>query len=138
MKVTLKRLNDSYHMEAVNETGCTIQMDGTESIGGQNLGATPMQVVLMALAGCTSIDVISILKKMKQEVTDYRVEVDADKPADVVPSLFTEIRLKYVLSGPALEDAKVKRAIELSAEKYCSVSKILEHTARIKWSYEII
>lgn len=137
MKITLKRLNDNYHMEAENEDGNTIQMDGSPAIGGENLGARPMQVLLMSLAGCSSIDVISILKKMKQEVTDYHVEVDAEREADVVPSLFTNIHLKYTLKGHNLEESKVRRAIELSADKYCSVSKILEPTAKITWSYEI-
>lgn len=137
MRITLKRLNDSYHMEAQNEHGNTIQMDGSPAIGGENLGARPMQVLLMSLAGCTSIDIISILKKMKQEVADYHVEVDAKREADVVPSLFTNIHIKYILKGNDLEESKVRRAIELSADKYCSVSKILEPTAKITWSYEI-
>lgn len=136
MKVTLKRLNSDYHMEAKNESENVIEMDGSPKIGGQNLGARPMEVLLMSLAGCSSIDVISILKKMKQEVTDYHVEVEADREADVVPSLFTKIHMKYILKGTLNED-KVKRAIQLSAEKYCSVSKILEPTAEITWSYEL-
>jgi putative redox protein len=137
MKITLKRLNDKYHMEARNESGNTIQMDGSPSIGGENLGARPMEVVLMSLAGCSSIDVISILKKMKQEVTDYEVEVTAEREADVVPSLFTKIHLKFIVKGHELEEEKVRRAIQLSAEKYCSVSKILEPTADISWSLEL-
>lgn len=137
MKITLKRLNSNYHMQATNESGNTIEMDGSPAIGGENLGARPMEVVLMSLAGCSSIDVISILKKMKQEVTDYHVEVDAEREADVVPSLFTNIHLKYTLKGRNLEESKVRRAIELSVDKYCSVSKILEPTAKITWSYEI-
>lgn len=136
MKVTLKRLNRDYHMEAKNESENVIEMDGSPKIGGQNLGARPMEVLLMSLAGCSSIDVISILKKMKQEVTDYHVEVEADREADVVPSLFTKIHMKYILKG-TLNEEKVKRAIQLSAEKYCSVSKILEPTAEITWSYEL-
>jgi putative redox protein len=137
MRITLKRLNDSYHMQAQNEDGNTIQMDGSPAIGGENLGARPMQVLLMSLAGCTSIDVISILKKMKQEVDDYHVEVDAERETDVVPSLFTNIHIKYILKGNDLDESKVRRAIELSADKYCSVSKILEPTTKITWSYEI-
>jgi len=136
MKVTLKRLNDDYHMEATNETGNSIHMDGSPKIGGKNLGARPMELVLMSLAGCSSIDVISILKKMKQEVTNYDVEVTAER-RDEVPSIFTKIHLKYLVKGIDLQDEKVKRAIQLSAEKYCSVSKILEPTAEITWSYVI-
>jgi putative redox protein len=137
MKVTLKRLNDAYHMEATNETGNSIRMDGSPKIGGQNLGARPMEVVLMSLAGCSSIDVISILKKMKQEVTDYTVEVTAER-RDEIPSIFTKIHLKYLVKGNDLQEDKVKRAIQLSAEKYCSVSKILEPTAEITWSFAVL
>ena len=132
MKITLKRLNDDYHMEATNATGNAVQMDGSPSIGGQNLGARPMEVVLMSLAGCSSIDVISILKKMKQEVTDYDVEVTAER-RDEIPSIFTKIHMKFIVKGNELEEEKVKRAVQLSAEKYCSVSKILEPTAEITW-----
>lgn len=133
MKITLKRLNDAYHMEATNERGNTVQMDGSPAIGGKDLGARPMEVVLMSLAGCSSIDVISILKKMKQEVTDYDVEVTAER-RDEVPSIFTKIHMKFIVKGNDLDDDKVKRAVQLSAEKYCSVSKILEPTAEITWS----
>jgi putative redox protein len=132
MKITLKRLNDDYHMEATNETGNTVQMDGSPKIGGSNLGARPMEVVLMSLAGCSSIDVISILKKMKQEVTDYDVEVTAER-RDEIPSIFTKIHMKFLVKGNELDEEKVKRAVQLSAEKYCSVSKILEPTAEITW-----
>ena len=137
MKITLKRLNDNYHMQATNESGNTIEMDGSPKIGGENLGARPMEVVLMSLAGCSSIDVISILKKMKQDVTDYNVEVEAERDADAVPSLFTKIHMKFLVKGNDLDDDKVKRAIQLSAEKYCSVSKILDPTAEISWDCDI-
>lgn len=133
MRVTLKRLNSDYHFEATNDSGNTIQMDGSPAIGGQNLGARPMQVVLMALAGCSSIDVVSILRKMKQEPDSYDVEVEAEREEDKVPALFTKIHLRFILTGD-LDPAKVEKAARLSAEKYCSVSKILEHTAEITWS----
>lgn len=136
MKVTLNRLNSDYHFEARNDTGNTVHMDGSPDIGGQNLGARPMQVVLMALAGCSSIDVVSILKKMKQEVEGYEVEVDAEREKDKVPALFTDIHITFKLTGN-LDRDKVERAITLSAEKYCSVSKILEPTANITWSFTV-
>ncbi len=136
MKITLKRLNDNYHMQAINETGNTIDMDGSPKIGGENLGARPMEVLLMSLAGCSSIDVISILKKMKQDVTSYDVEVTAER-RDEIPSIFTKIHMKFIVKGNDLQEDKVKRAAQLSAEKYCSVSKILEPTAEITWSVEI-
>lgn len=124
-------------MSASNETGNTVEMDGSPAIGGQNLGARPMEVLLMSLAGCSSIDVLSILKKMKQEVTDYDVEVTADR-RDEVPAIFSTIHIKFVVTGVQLDTDKVKRAAQLSAEKYCSVSKILEPTATISWSVETV
>lgn len=136
MKINLKRINENYKMEATNENGNSIIMDGSEDIGGENLGARPMQVVLMALAGCTSIDVLSILKKQRQLVTDYDVEVTADREQNKVPSLFTDIHIKFMLKGD-LDPIKVEKAIELSADKYCSVSKLLEKTANITWSFTI-
>lgn len=136
MKITLTRLNADYHFEATNDSGNTIQMDGSPDIGGQNLGARPMQVVLMALAGCSSIDVVSILRKMKQDVASFDVEVEAEREKDKVPSLFSDIHLRFILTG-TLDPEKVGRAVQLSAEKYCSVSKILEPTARITWSHVV-
>ncbi len=133
MKITLSRLNNDYHFEARNDSGNTIQMDGSPDIGGQNLGARPMQVVLMALAGCSSIDVVSILRKMKQEPTSYDAEVEAKREEGKVPSLFTDIHLRFILTGD-LDTEKVEKAARLSAEKYCSVSKILEKTAKMSWS----
>lgn len=121
-------------MQAKNESGNVIEMDGSPKIGGENLGARPMEVLLMSLAGCSSIDVVSILKKMKQEITDYEVEVSAERFEEQIPSLFKDIHLKFILSGPELDEEKVIRAIGLSMDKYCSVSKILEPTANISWS----
>ncbi|NJN27439.1 MAG: OsmC family protein [Cyclobacteriaceae bacterium] len=137
MKIKLKRLDDAYHLEASNEEGCTIETDGSPAIGGGNKGMRPMQLLLAAAGSCSSIDIISILKKQKQELKDLQVEVNGEREANVVPSLFTDVHLHYILSG-ALDDTKVKRAIELSVDKYCSVVKILEKTAKVTYSYEII
>lgn len=123
-------------MEATNEEGRSIQMDGSPNIGGENLAPRPMQVVLMALAGCTSIDVLSVLKKKRQVVEDYDVEVTAEREEGKVPSLFTDIHIKFILKGD-LDPDKVERACKLSADKYCSVSRLLEKTANITWSFTI-
>ena len=123
-------------MEGENEEGNTIEMDGSPAIGGVGKGARPMQVLLMSLAGCSSIDVINILNKQKQKVDDYNVEVTAERREGEVPSLFKTIHLHYILKGD-LDEKKVERAIVLSADKYCSVSKILEPTAEITWGFEV-
>lgn len=137
MKIEIQRLNDAFHLEAKNETGNTLSFDGSPEIGGQNLGFRPMQSVLAALGSCSSIDVISILQKQKQEITDYHVTIEAEREKDKTPALFTTIHLNFALKGKNLEAGKVQRAIELSVEKYCSVAKILEKTATITHSFSI-
>jgi len=123
-------------MEAKNESGNVVQMDASPKIGGHNLGARPMEVLLMSLAGCSTIDVLMILNKMKQPVEDYHVEVDGEREPDVEPSLYRKIHLTYFFKGN-LDPDKVNRAIQLSVEKYCSVAKTLEPTATISWSAQI-
>ncbi len=137
MKIVLTRLDDAYHMEAVNEEGCKIETDGAPAIGGGNKGMRPMQVLLSAAGSCSSIDIISILKKQKQKLDDLQVEITAEREKDKVPSLFTKIHIHFKLKGD-LADEKVKRAVGLSIDKYCSVVKILEESAVVSSSYEII
>jgi len=137
MKITLKRLDDAFHLEAVNETSRKVEMDGAPKIGGNNKGMRPMQLLLTAAGSCSSMDVISILKKMKQDLKDFEVEVTGEREPDKVPSLFTDVHLHFILSGN-LDEEKVRRAIELSITKYCSVVKILEKTAKISSSFEIL
>lgn len=137
MKITLKRLDDAYHMEAVNENGCKIETDGAPAIGGSNKGMRPMQVLLAAAGSCSSIDIISILKKQKQKLDDLEVEVTAERQKDKVPSLFSKIHIHFILKGDLTEE-KVKRAVSLSIDKYCSVVKILEESAVVSSSYKII
>ena len=137
MKINLKRVDDAFLMEATNENGNTMLTDGSPDIGGGNKAMRPMQLMLVGLGGCSSIDIIHLLKKMRQPLEDIQVQIDADREPDAVPSLFTKIRVHYQLFGQ-LEDKKVERAVRLSMEKYCSVAKILEKGAEISWSYEII
>jgi putative redox protein len=97
-----------------------------------------MQVLLMSLAGCSSMDVLSILKKMREAVTDYKVEVTGDREEGVVPSIFTNIHVHYIISGTGLSTANVEKAIRLSMEKYCSVTRQIEPTAKITYSSEVL
>ncbi len=136
MKITLKRLDDMYHLQAMNEDGRTVETDGAPAIGGSNKGMRPMQLLLSAAGSCSTIDLISILKKQKQNLLDLQVEVTAEREKDKTPSLFTEVHLHYILTGNLDED-KVKRALELAVEKYCSVVKILEKTAQVTYTWEI-
>ncbi|MFK7925028.1 MAG: OsmC family protein [Bacteroidia bacterium] len=129
MNLQLQRLNDAFHFEVSNETGQSIQLDSSPDAGGENLGMRPMETVIAALLGCSSIDVVMILQKGKQSIRDYKVEARAER-RDEIPRIFTEIYLHFHLYGE-IDPAKAERAIKLSMEKYCSVTKILEPTANI-------
>ncbi|SRR6056297_2667784 len=102
-------------------SGHSVVMDGPADLGGRNLGPRPMEMLLLGTGGCAAYDVLSMLKKARQRVVDCRVEVTAER-ADAVPAVFTRIHLHFVVTGHALKDSQVKRAVELSAEKYCSAS----------------
>lgn len=136
MQIKVRRLNNATHLEATNEEGGTLQMDGSPTIGGQNLGMRPMQVLLSSLAGCSAMDIISILKKQRQPLEDIQFTLDGIRDEEAVPSLFKDIHITYQLYGD-LDEEKVKRAIELSLEQYCSVAKTLEKTAKITYSFHI-
>jgi len=112
-------------------------MDGPPDHGGKNQGPRPMEMLLMGLGGCTSFDVMSILQKSRQNVSDCYAEIEADR-ADEVPSVFTNIRIHFIVTGENLKDSLVKRAVSLSAEKYCSASIMLEKGGvNITHSYEV-
>lgn len=118
-------------------SGHTVVMDGAPEAGGRNLGVRPMEMVLLGLGGCTAFDVIEILRKGRQRVADCVVELEAERAA-AVPKVFTRIHLHFVVSGLDIDPAKVARAIELSAEKYCSASAMLGKTAEITHDFEIV
>ena len=125
--------NDDINFEAVTENGNQVVMDSTET-----LGAKPMEMILMGLGGCASYDVVSILKKGRQAISDVRCELTATR-ADSIPAVFTEIHLHFVVTGSDVKEVQVKKAIELSAEKYCSASKMLSAGGvTITHDYEII
>jgi len=136
MKINIKRLNDNFHMEASNEDGNTLQMDSSPEIGGEGKGMRPRQMLLAALGGCSAIDVILILKKQKQEITDFDVEVDGESEKVEDYSLFRDITLHFKIKGKVDLD-KAERAVKLSIDKYCSVSKTLEPTAKIKYKITV-
>lgn len=137
MKINLERIDDAYHMRAANDNENTLEMDGSPGIGGGNKAMRPMQALLSALGGCSAIDVISLLDKMRQPLEDLKMEINGERVEGEVPSLFTKINIHYLLYGD-IDVKKAERAIQLSVEKYCSVGKIIEKTAEITWSYEII
>lgn len=134
MHIELKRKDDAFHLEAINEQGQSVSIDGSPTIGGNNKGARPMELLIMGLGGCSSIDIIGILKKQKQILTEYSVSIQANRESDKVPALFTDIHIIFKLNGE-LNPTRVEQAIKLSMDKYCSVSRILEKTARITYGY---
>ncbi len=136
MKITVQKLNDDMHMEAANEEGGKIRMDGNTRIGGLEGGLSPMQLLLAGIGGCSAIDVIDILGKQRQGLQDLQVVVDGDKQKADTYSEFKTIHLKFILEGD-LDPKKVERALELSINKYCSVSKALEKGSEISYDYEI-
>ncbi len=119
------------------ESGHAVLMDGAPAAGGRNLGPRPMEMLLLGAGGCTSFDVIGILKKSRQEVADCYVEIDAQR-ADEDPKVFTKIHMHFVVKGKNIKPDVVDRAIRLSAEKYCSASIMLGKTANITHDFEII
>jgi putative redox protein len=119
-----------------SESGHAVVMDGPPESGGRNLGIRPMEMLLLGMGGCTAFDVVMILKKARQPVTDCVVEMQAER-ADVDPKVFTRIHVHFVVSGDGLSDKQVARAVQLSAEKYCSASIMLGKAADISHDYEI-
>ncbi|MBT6105557.1 OsmC family protein [SAR92 clade bacterium H231] len=118
-------------------SGHSVVMDGAPDQGGRNMGARPMEMILLGLGGCASFDVMTMLQKGRQQVSDCRVEISAQR-VDAVPAVFSSIHLEFVLSGSNLKESQVKRAVELSAEKYCSASIMLEAAGvEISHSYRI-
>ncbi|WP_027950416.1 OsmC family protein [Haliea salexigens] len=105
-------------------SGHSVVMDGPPDLGGRNLGPRPMEMLLLGVGGCSSFDVMSMLQKSRQQVVDCRVEIEAER-ADAVPAVFTRIHMHFVVTGVALKEKQVQRAVELSAEKYCSASIML-------------
>lgn len=124
--------------EAKTQSGHSLIMDGSAEYGGENRGPRPMELLLTGLGGCASFDIVSILKKARQDITDVRCELKAER-ADTIPAVFTKIHLHFVVTGKAIKDKQVAKAVELSAEKYCSASKMLsDGGVEITHDYEII
>ena len=134
MRINLKRVDNDFNFHASNEDGNSVSIDGAPAIGGHNLGMRPMQLLLAALGSCSAIDIISILRKQKQEIDSFEIEVDGERePVGIEGySLFKTIEVHFILKGK-IDPDKADRAVKLSMEKYCSVTKTLEPTAAITY-----
>ena len=136
MKMRIK-WNDIVSFQGETENGHTVLMDGAPEVGGRNLGLRPMEMVLMGAGGCTASDVVMILKKSRQDIVDCMVEIEAERATED-PKVFTHIHYHFILTGKNLKPQQVERAINLSAEKYCSASIMLGKTAEITHDFEIM
>ena len=137
VKIEIHRVDQDFRMEAVNDKGNSIITDAGASDGGHDSGVRPMQLLLAAMGGCSAIDLIGILRKQREPLTDLKITVTGEREQGVVPSLYTEVHVHFRLFGNINQD-KAERAVELSVEKYCSVAKTLEKTAVVTHSFEII
>ena len=135
MKARIKRVENVCLM-GETESGHAMIIDGAAEIGGRNLGMRPMEMVLLGLGGCTSMDILSILQKSRQAITDFEVELEAERAAEA-PKVFKKIHIHFIITGKNISETHVKRAVDLSAEKYCSVAHMLNKTAEVSYDYEI-
>jgi putative redox protein len=136
MKARIKWVQD---MTFLGESGSghSVVMDGAPDAGGRNLGVRPMEMLLLGLGGCTAFDVVLILKRGREQVTDCVVELDGER-ATTDPKVFTKVTMRYIVTGKNLDRNKVERAVQLSEEKYCSASAMFRHTAQLSHEIEIV
>lgn len=135
MKARIK-LIEGVSFAGQSESGHTVVMDGPPDSGGKNLGVRPMEMLLLGMGGCTAFDVVHILRKSRQPISDCVAEIDATR-ADVDPKVFTKIHVHFIISGKGLDPKRVEQAIKLSAEKYCSASIMLGKVAEVTHDFEI-
>ncbi|MBU3643750.1 MAG: OsmC family protein [Candidatus Methylopumilus sp.] len=136
MKARVKWVEDVCFM-GESESGHAVILDGSPEIGGRNLGMRPMEMLLVSMGACSSIDVVTILKKARQEISNCVAEISAER-AEEIPKVFTKIHVNFVVTGRGLNVAQVERAVKLSAEKYCSASIMLGKAAEISHGFEVI
>jgi putative redox protein len=136
MEINLVRKNKKFHFEAENTEGQTVGIDANPAIGGEGKGFRPMEMLLVGLGGCSGIDMINVLSKQKEPLEDVKIKINATRKDDEVPAIFDAINIHFDLYG-ALSVTKVERALDLTFEKYCSVSNIIGRSATINFSYAI-
>lgn len=135
MKVSVKWI-DGVSFVGESESGHAVVLDGAPENGGRNIGMRPMEMLLIGMGGCTSFDVVAILKKARQPMVSCVAEIDATR-ADEIPKVFTKIHVHFVVTGDGLNEVQVERAVKLSAEKYCSASIMLSKSVDITYDFEI-
>lgn len=135
MKARVKWIENAKFI-AESGSGHSVIIDGPPEGGGENLGVRPMEMILLGLGGCSAYDVVMILKKARQKISDCQVQINAER-ADTVPKVFTQIHMHFTLIGKELSESQVKRAVQLSADKYCSASIMLGKSVEISHDFEI-
>ncbi|HTJ11487.1 MAG TPA: OsmC family protein [Dinghuibacter sp.] len=137
MLIELKRIDDNFGFEAKDVNGNTVRLDAGTASGGTEHGARPMQLLLMGLGGCSGIDIVSILKKQRQRIDDFTIQIDGTREAGKEPSLWENVAIRFHLKGD-IEPGKAQRAVELSMEKYCSVAETLRKSGtHLSWSVTV-
>lgn len=135
--IEIKRVDDAYAFEATDTNNHSLRMDAAEAIGGHNSGIRPMQTLLSAIGGCSGVDIVSILKKQRQEIKDFTMVIEGEREADKEPSLWKYIHIKFKLTGN-VDAEKAKKACALSLDKYCSVAATLRAAGcTIEWDIEV-
>jgi putative redox protein len=136
MEINLTRKNNKFNFVAENAVGQTVELDANPAIGGEGQGFRPMEMLLVGLGGCSAIDMINVLNKQKEQLNDLKIKITASRRDDEVPAIFENINIHFDLFGQ-LNVQKVERALDLTFNKYCSVSNILSRSAKINFTYTI-
>lgn len=136
MEINLIRKSGKFNFEASNENGMTVELDAKPAIGGEGKGFRPMETLLVGLGGCSGIDVVNVLTKQKEPLEDVKIQIKATRKDEEMPPIFDVIDIHFELFG-ALNPAKVERALQMTFDKYCSVSNILGRSATINFTYSI-
>lgn len=137
MKIELNRVDEGFNMEARDEEGHVVLMDSATESGGHSHGVRPMQMLIMGLGGCSAIDILTILKKQKQDVNSFRIRIEAEREQDKEPALWEQVFIRFELSG-SIDMGKAVRAAELSMQKYCSVAETLRRAgAELFWEVRL-
>ena len=137
IKIEINRVESDYCFEASDANGHTVKMDSSPESGGKNFGVRPMQMLLMGLGGCSGIDIVSILKKQRQELKGFRTLIEGEREQDKEPSLWKNVKIVFELTGD-LDPEKAERACALSMEKYCSVAETLRQSGcRLDWEVRV-
>jgi putative redox protein len=137
MLIELKRVDEDFSFEATDTLGHTVRMDAGTATGGHDEGIRPMQMLLMGLGGCSGIDIVSILKKQKQRIEDFTIQIDGSREPGKEPSLWESATIRFLLKGD-IDPGKAQRAVELSMEKYCSVAETLRKSGtRLTWTVAV-